>query len=161
MTKQPTETVAICISTEILDFINDEVGKRKFADVSHAFELMAFEYMKNIEPKDESILAKLERLTLGTVKKSVDVVKDTAATVQDSTMKVYKGSSEKVKDSSIMKGMIDSAGKVQDSTMKAYKFSSEKVKDSVGMVKDKISSKDVDAECKDKNCKGKKIEIDE
>ena len=160
MTKECKQTIGICISGDILDFINERVNNKVFADVSHAFELMAFEYMKNLEVKDESTLEKIERLTMGTVKKSVEVVRETAETAMDTTKKAYHDSSEKVRDTPIGKSMINSAEKVQDTTMKAYEFSSSKVRESVGMVKERILPKDGD-EGQEKEAKGKKIEIHE
>jgi len=154
MTKEAKDTVEISISKEIMDFINERIDTRQFANTSHAFELMAFEFMKNLDPKDESTIQKLQKLTLGTARKSVGLIRDTAETVQDSTMKVVHGSSEKVKDSSIMKGVKDSAGKVQDGTMKAVRFSTGKVKDSVGKVKETISREKT--ESSDQACSGKK-----
>jgi len=156
------DTIAVCISQEIIDFVNERIETKQFADTSHAFELMAYEYMKNLEDKDTSTIQKLERMAVGGVKRSIGVVKDTAGTVQDSTMKVVRGSSErvkgtsgKVKESGIMKGVIDTAGKVQESTVKAVKFSTEKVKEGVGKVKDTVSSKEPqDDECE--HCEEKK-----
>lgn len=147
------DTIAVCISEEVIDFINERIETKQFADMSHAFELMAYEYMQNLEDKDTSTIQKLERMAVGGVKRSIEVVKDTAGTVQDSTMKVVRGSSEKVKDTSgkvkgsgIMKGVIGTAGKVQESTVKAVKFSTGKVKEGVGKVKDTVSSKDTASE---------------
>lgn len=159
MTKDCKQTIGLCISDDILDFINERIDNKVFADVSHAFELMAFEYMKNLKVKDESTLDRIERLTMGTVRRSVEVVRETAETARDTTMKAYHDSTERVKDTSIGKSMIESAEKVQDSTKKAYEYSSGKVKESVDMVKERILPKDEGDE--EKEAKGKKIEIDE
>ena len=160
MTKDCKQTIGLCISDDIIDFINERIDNKVFADMSHAFELMAFEYMKNLKVKDEGTMDKIERLTMGTVRKSVEVVRETAGTVQDTTMKAYHDSTERVKDTSIGKTMMESAEKVQDSTKKAYEYSSGKVKESVDMVKDRIRPKD-GQEIEEKEEKGKKIEIDE
>ena len=165
MDKQPKETVAIRIPKDVLDYINEGITSRKFADVSHAFELMAFEHMTNLEPKDESTLEKIERLAMGTVDRSVAVVKETAGTVKESTMKMYKESSEKVKETPIGKSMMDSADKVQDRTKQAFQFSKNLVKDGVDRVKETIAPGDEkECECGEKNCdcaeKGKKIDIE-
>jgi hypothetical protein len=146
------ETIAINISQDVIDFINERIAKKQFADVSHGFELMAFEYMQAIKDKDSSTLDHLERMARDGVKRSVVVVKETAGTVQDSTMKVYKESSEKVRESGIMQDMLDKAGRVQESTMKAVKISTEKAKESVGKVKESVLSKD--GEEKEEDCKG-------
>jgi len=140
------ETIGIRISNEIMDFIKKGIENKQFADVSHAFELMAFEYMKSPDVKDESTLGRLERLTMSTVQKSVDTIKTTAETVQessigkgimqtadrveDTTMKAYNETTDKFRESSAGKGIMETAGKVQDATMKAYNESTEKVMES-------------------------------
>jgi len=148
MDKQQKETVAICIPKDIMDYINEGITSRKFADVSHAIELMAFEHMTNLESKDVSTLEKIERLAMGTVERSVAAVKET---------------SDKVKEMPIGKTMMDSADKVQERSKQAFAFSKNLMKDGVERVKGTISPGQ-ECECGEKDCdcaeKGKKIDIE-
>jgi hypothetical protein len=150
MDKQPKETVAICIPKDIMDYINEGISSRKFADVSHAVELMAFDHMKNLDPKDESTLEKIERLAMGTVERSVAAVKET---------------SDKVKEMPIGKTMMESADKVQDRTKQAFEFSKNLMKDGVEKVKGTIApGEEKKCGCGEEDCncveKGKKIDIE-
>lgn len=165
MTKQAKETIAVCVSKDVLDYISEGVASRKFADASHAFELMAFEHMSNIEPKDESTLEKLERMTMGTVNRTVDAVKETAGTFEEKTMKVYNESTEKIAESSFGKTVKESVDKVEDRTKSAFEYSRDLVKESVDKVKDTIvPGEQKECGCGEKDCdcaeKGKKIDIE-
>lgn len=162
MTNDEKHTIGICVSDDIIDFINERIKTKVFADVSHAFELMAFEYMKQAKAREEGTLDRIERIAIGTMKKSVEVARETAETAVDTTSKVYHDSSERVRETGIGKTVADSAGTAKDTTMKAVEFSSARVKDSVGVVKERVLPTDGEDEDQEKDAdRGRKIDIED
>lgn len=165
MTRQSRETIAVCVSRDIVDFINEGIESRRFADASHAIELMVFEHMKNVGPRDQSALNRIERLAQEIMKRSVDMMKETADTVQETTRKLIAESTEMIRTNSMGKVMADSAGRIQEGTQSALKYSRDLMEETMEKVRGTLTpAREAECECGQKDCdcaeKGKKIQID-
>ena len=77
------ETIAITVPAEVMEFVRRMVKERRFADVSHAFEFMAREFIRREKEREVPAVQRLERLAKEGAKKSADLVAESVEIVQD------------------------------------------------------------------------------
>ena len=131
-TETGSELIEINVSGKIMEFVKEMIEKKRFADVSNAFELMAHEFMEREQTVAEPMEKKLEKLVQEGMKMSSNFVKDSMELVQNLNLaEKMKKSVDTVKESEVLQSMKEKTDSVSKATKETVKDSLEKIKGAV------------------------------